>query len=330
MQWIYALVGGIIVGLIVFIICRIIPQQQIRKINEENIAHERAALQELESQQRNIEASINTKQLQQAEEEKKLQILRTKVDETDRYYKNSQTQAEDAAKTFYDNQMKLAEEKLEHALEKTGAKYQEGEEECRAEYEQVIADLLATARQMGQQVEVAQAQLAEFQSKVTAATEAAKRAELEREKKDFYRLQLSDIDIEEIAKLRSVEPYLRNKEPLNKVIYKVYYEKPYTDLIGRVVGAKSKTGIYKITNLENQMCYVGQAINIAERWKQHIKRGIGAEQPTRNKLYPAMLALGVENFTFEIIEECKPQDLNAREDYWQDYFKAKEYGYSIK
>lgn len=330
MQWIYALVGGIIVGLIVFIICRIIPQQQIRKINEENIAHERAALQELESQQRNIEASINTKQLQQAEEEKKLQILRTKVDETDRYYKNSQAQAEDAAKTFYDNQMKLAEEKLEHALEKTGAKYQEGEEECKAEYEQVIADLLATARQMSQQVEVAQAQLAEYQSKVAAATEAAKRAELDREKKDFYRLQLSDIDIEEIAKLRSVEPYLRNKEPLNKVIYKVYYEKPYTDLIGRVVGAKSKTGIYKITNLENQMCYVGQAINIAERWKQHIKRGIGAEQPTRNKLYPAMLALGVENFTFEIIEECKPQDLNAREDYWQDYFKAKEYGYSIK
>lgn len=330
MQWIYALVGGIIVGLIVFIICRIIPQQQIRKINEENIAHERAALQELESQQRNIEASINTKQLQQAEEEKKLQILRTKVDETDRYYKNSQAQAEDAAKTFYDNQMKLAEEKLEHALEKTGAKYQDGEEECKAEYEQVIADLLATARQMSQQVEAAQAQLAEYQSKVAAATEAAKRAELDREKKDFYRLQLSDIDIEEIAKLRSVEPYLRNKEPLNKVIYKVYYEKPYTDLIGRVVGAKSKTGIYKITNLENQMCYVGQAINIAERWKQHIKRGIGAEQPTRNKLYPAMLALGVENFTFEIIEECKPQDLNAREDYWQDYFKAKEYGYSIK
>lgn len=330
MQWIYALVGGIIVGLIVFIICRIIPQQQIRKINEENIAHERAALQELESQQRNIEASINTKQLQQAEEEKKLQILRTKVDETDRYYKNSQAQAEDAAKTFYDNQMKLAEEKLEHALEKTGAKYQEGEEECRAEYEQVIADLLATAQQMSQQVKAAQAQLVEYQSKVAAATEAAKRAELEREKKDFYRLQLSDIDIEEIAKLRSVESYLRNKEPLNKVIYKVYYEKPYTDLIGRVVGAKSKTGIYKITNLENQMCYVGQAINIAERWKQHIKRGIGAEQPTRNKLYPAMLALGVENFTFEIIEECKPQDLNAREDYWQDYFKAKEYGYSIK
>ena len=78
------------------------------------------------------------------------------------------------------------------------------------------------------------------------------------------------------------------------------------------------------------MCYVGQAANIAERWRQHIKRGIGAEEPTRNKLYPAMLASGVENFTFEIIEECDRELLNSREDYWQEYFKAKEYGYSIK
>jgi hypothetical protein len=71
-------------------------------------------------------------------------------------------------------------------------------------------------------------------------------------------------------------------------------------------------------------------VDIAERWKQHIKRGIGAEAPTRNKLYPAMLAIGVENFTFEIIEECDRSLLNEREQYWQNCLKAKEYGYSIK
>jgi hypothetical protein len=48
-----------------------------------------------------------------------------------------------------------------------------------------------------------------------------------------------------------VLPYLRDKEPLNKVIWKVYYEKPYTSMIGRVVGQGKHTGIYKITNLEN-------------------------------------------------------------------------------
>jgi hypothetical protein len=62
---------------------------------------------------------------------------------------------------------------------------------------------------------------------------------------------LSDIDLEEIDKLRAVEPYLRNKEALNKIIWKVFYEKPTTDLIGRVVGNTVQTGIYKITNIDN-------------------------------------------------------------------------------
>ena len=51
---------------------------------------------------------------------------------------------------------------------------------------------------------------------------------------------------------------------------------------------------------------------------------MGADTPTRNKLYPAMIAAGPENFTFEVIEECDRAALDAREDYWQDYFKAKE------
>ena len=78
------------------------------------------------------------------------------------------------------------------------------------------------------------------------------------------------------------------------------------------------------------MCYVGQAVNIADRWKQHIKRAVGAEERTNNKLYPAMDKIGPWNFTFEVIEECPRELLNEREDYWQDFYDAKEYGYSIK
>lgn len=172
--------------------------------------------------------------------------------------------------------------------------------------------------------------LNDLQSKVKAAIETNKRMELDRQQKNYYKLQLDDIDLEEIKRIRSIEPYLRKKEPLNKVIWKVYYEKPYTDLIGRVIGQGRKTGIYKITNIDNGMCYIGQAVDIAERWKQHIKRGIGADPPTQNKLYPTMQAIGVENFTFEIIEECAGNLLNEREDYWQTFYQAKEFGYSIK
>jgi hypothetical protein len=141
---------------------------------------------------------------------------------------------------------------------------------------------------------------------------------------------LSAADLHEIELLRQVEPYLRDKEPLNKVIWKCYYEKPTTDIIGRVIGSGAHTGIYKITEIASGKCYVGQAANLSERWKQHIKRGVGADAPTRNKLYPAMIAAGPENFTFEVVEECDRLLLDEREDYWQDYFKAKEFGYSIK
>jgi len=43
-----------------------------------------------------------------------------------------------------------------------------------------------------------------------------------------------------------------------------------------------------------------------------------------------MLSIGVENFTFEIIEQCDSKLLNSREDYWQDFYHAKDFGYSIK
>lgn len=172
--------------------------------------------------------------------------------------------------------------------------------------------------------------LAQIELQINAAVESNKRAELERTEKDFYRLNISKQDIEEIKKIRSIEPYLRDKEALNKVVWKVYYEKAYTDLIGRVIGANKKiTGIYKITNLENNMCYVGQSVNIAERFKQHIKRGIGAETPTRNKLYPAMMEIGVENFMFEVLEECSADLLDKEERFFQDLYHAREFGYSI-
>ena len=78
------------------------------------------------------------------------------------------------------------------------------------------------------------------------------------------------------------------------------------------------------------MCYIGQAANIKKRWLQHIKRAVGAEPLTNNKLYPAMKEFGVENFSFEVIDKCDKDKLNEREQYWQDFYQAKIFGYSIK
>lgn len=243
-------------------------------------------------------------------------------------------QAEESSNAIYKKSWELANEKMSNASEAMSKQYEQAKQTAENDYLETLKDcansFTSQINDKKNELKKVQDELTDLVQKLNCAVEANKRAEEIKQKQDFYRLQLTTIDLDEIKRLREVEPYLREKEPLNKVIWKVYYEKPYTDLIGRVVGTGIHTGIYKITNIENQMCYVGQAVNIADRWKQHIKRGIGAEAPTRNKLYPAMLEVGVENFTFEIVEECDKSKLNEREDYWQEFFHAKDFGYSIK
>lgn len=245
-----------------------------------------------------------------------------------------QNQAKQSAEVFFKQSMELARTNIAHDLELEESKYEQAKQDYKSSYKNLMAgcseDLVNLIQEKQRELEVLDDKIFKLTREVDAAVEAAKRAEEIKNQANFYKLQLSSVDIEEIKLLRSIEPHLRDKETLNKVIWKSYYEKPTTDLIGRVIGSGTHTGIYKITNLDNQMCYIGQAVDLAARWKQHIKRGIGAETPTRNKLYPAMLALGVENFSFEVIEECSREELDTREDYWQDYFKAKEFGYSIK
>ena len=243
-------------------------------------------------------------------------------------------QAAESSDAIYKKSWELANEKMSNASEAMSKQYEQAKQIAENDYLETLKDcansFTSQINDKKNELKKVQDELTDLVQKLNSAVEANKRAEEIKQKQDFYRLQLTTIDLDEIKRLREVEPYLREKEPLNKVIWKVYYEKPYTDLIGRVVGTGIHTGIYKITNIENQMCYVGQAVNIADRWKQHIKRGIGAEAPTRNKLYPAMLEVGVENFTFEIVEECDKSKLNEREDYWQEFFHAKDFGYSIK
>lgn len=261
---------------------------------------------------------------------KEIDFLKDKKKILDDNYQQASLNAE----MYCQKANELASEKLAQSAEQMAQKYQQAENNYQQEYlkaiEESTKEYTNLIIQKQEELNKISQELVEAKAKQNAIVEANKRAEEVKQKEQFYKLNLSEIDIEEIKKLRSIIPYLRSAEPINKVIWKVYYEKSYTDLIGRVIGQGIHSGIYKITNIENQKCYIGQAVNIADRWKQHIKRGVGAEAPTRNKLYPAMYELGPEQFTFEILEECDKSLLDSREDYWQEFYQAKEFGYSIK
>ena len=332
-MWTYlllALILGLILG---FAATRKILSKRLNEVAEINQAvkdENTRAQNELNRTQVELESARK----QQSDLRQQHNELSQTLSELSAKILTSQEEADEVVKTYYDRILKAAKQNIQLDIEQLEADYIKAEREYQKEYletlNEAIQDFTTEINSKTQLTKELTETLNELQDKVNAAVEASKRAVELEQQKDFYRLVISDIDAEEIKRLREVVPYLRNSEPLNKVIWKVYYERPYTDLIGRVIGSGVHCGIYKITNIENNMCYVGQAVNIADRWKQHIKRGLGADPPTRNKLYPAMLATGVENFTFEVIEECDRDKLNEREDYWQDFFKAKEFGYSIK
>lgn len=160
--------------------------------------------------------------------------------------------------------------------------------------------------------------------------EQYKRAEQIKQDKNFYRIVLSEDAQDDVKKLRKIAGELHDPTIIYKLIYKTYYEKPFTEMVGRVVSNEAAAcGIYKITNLENGRCYVGQTRQaFKERWRTHLKRGVKAEPGTQNKLYAAMWEDGAENFTFEVLATCAPEELNEKERDYIALYHADTWGYN--
>ena len=325
----YVLIGLLVGGLGIYLLLR--PKLKIT--TQKNIAIEQAN-QQLEVQNSNLRDVQKHRQELLDKTTKEYYEMGAKKEEIKQALDDLRATQQKAAEDLYSQALNIAENSYEKEIDRISDDLFQHREEAKNLYLQVTEEAVQEFEEAIEEKEKEfsywNGRIIALQKDVQVALEAAQRKLAMETQQDYYRICLSDEDVAEIKRLREVLPYLRDKTPLNKVIYKVYYERPLTDMIGRVVGSGVHTGIYKITNIDTQMCYVGQAANIADRWKQHVKRGVGAEDWTQNKLYPAMYSLGVENFTFEIVEECDRSRLNEREDYWQNYFHAKDFGYSIK
>lgn len=95
------------------------------------------------------------------------------------------------------------------------------------------------------------------------------------------------------------------------------------------VECKKMIGIYKITNKINGLVYIGQSVNIKRRWNNHKSvYNNPNDHCYENYLYRAMRKYGIENFKFEVIEECDAQELNNREKYWIQYYDSYHNGYN--
>lgn len=176
------------------------------------------------------------------------------------------------------------------------------------------------------QIEQESLKLKAIQDKQLAYIQAQQRQKEIEEQQDYYRLVISELELNDIKLLRDLQSHFFKKEAIDKLIWETYYKPAYDILMSHLFNNNNKTcGIYKITNLKNGEAYIGQSVDIKERFRQHIKNSL-SYGPQTNKVYQQMQKYGQQNFTFEVIEEVDRSNLNERETYWIDFYKTKEFG----
>lgn len=261
-----------------------------------------------------------------------LSKLQTKEEELKRHLQETRETIEKDNEIIYQKNFDLIQEKLSSAAEVEANKFQQAQEEMTQTYLKVLAEASyeasKTLNEQNEEIAAAAQTIAKLKSQIDAAIAANVREEERKTNIAFYTLGIKEVDIQEIEKIRSVLPYIRNPRAINKAIWECYYRNATTDLVNRVIGSRTETGIYKITCLLDNKVYIGQARDLGDRWKQHIKCGLGIDAPS-NKLYTAMQHLGVENFCFEVLERCTPEQLNELEKYWIDFYQSNKYGYNM-
>lgn len=89
-------------------------------------------------------------------------------------------------------------------------------------------------------------------------------------------------------------------------------------------------GIYKIENLINGKVYIGQSVDIQYRFNNHKSESFNPKSNAYDTaIHRAIRKYGVDNFSFEIIEECDQNKLREREIYWIDYYQSFGNGYNL-
>lgn len=166
----------------------------------------------------------------------------------------------------------------------------------------------------------------DFKKKQSVINEEILRRREVEEKEEFFKINLDENSIRDIQILLSIREKLISRENLDKLIYDVYISKPVMEMIKRVLAGGAPSGIYKITRLKTGEIYIGKSTDVKKRWTEHCKTAFGVGSIAHSILHTTMKKDGIENFTFELLEEVPKDKLTEREKYWITFYDSKNYG----
>ena len=267
-------------------------------------------------EQENYKQSLN-KQIYQLEQEQKT-LINSQIHKKEeinqdllewREYRKKEIEA------YIESQKQLADQTVNTAYES-----------AQKQISDINNDIQNTRNTALQEKEQIQTEIDKLKASLSAGVEARLREQEKKDKINFYKLSISDADLADIKMFQNLKSSFHKPVILSKLIWTQYFQKQMTELCDRVLGKKTVCGIYKITNLLTEQCYIGQSVNISDRWKQHCKCGLGIEASATNILYNSMQRDKIWNFTFELLEECPRGLLNEKEAFWINMYQSNIYG----
>ena len=283
--------------------------QYIKKIEEEGRKREEELFKEYENKKELYENKINS-----IEESIKLkkELLQSEQDKVDKVLSEQ--------KKVIDSEVQRYEESLINIAKNT-------DKIRREKYEEDFSNWLNQKQIEKEQIEKEQsdilAELEDFRRRRAAINEAILREKEIKEKEDFYRIILTENDLSDMKILEEIAPRMKNRDIIPKLIWDTILRRPVQEMIKRVTGGKEISGIYKITYIKTGESYIGKTTDIKTRWQNHCKTAIGLEAAASSTFHTRLASDGIENYTWEVIEEVSKDKLGEREKYWIDFYETK-------
>lgn len=279
----------------------------------------------LEKEKQNIKIQIRNKQIKISNLNQQIINKQNKLLQLKQLQQQEQTILDTKKKTRQ-NELQQIEQNYEEQRIKHRQDFHQSIRQQQIEMKSQLYQQIGKIQRARNQI---QSDLAQLKSVYQAATAARLRQQEEQDKIAFYRIKISEKQIDDIINLQEWKKELNDPSIVSKIIWSAFVMKPTTDLCNRVLGSGSVCGIYKITNKQTGDIYIGQSVNIADRWKQHIKCGLGIDASATNKLYNNMQKYGVWNFTFEILQKCTRDKLNEKERFWIQMYQSNKVGLNV-
>lgn len=189
------------------------------------------------------------------------------------------------------------------------------------EYNEKISEIKEEYEKISEEV-------SNYKEKRDAINQEILRSRALEEQQEFYQIQLDESSLRDIELLQQIKPQLSKFEILNKLIYDNYVNKPTKEMIKRVLAGKNPAGIYKVTNTQTKEIYIGKSTSIGDRWQNHIKSAYGLSGVAESQFQRALKKYGIQNFTWELLEETPKDKLTEREKYYIDFYETTKYGYN--